>query len=304
MAQPLDWNDIRIFLAVADTGSTLQASRALGVSQSTVSRRIAAMEEAIRLRLFEKRRTGYALSESGRHLLETARTTAKAMLAFEMQAAAQKRGLAGTVRLTASDAFADYLLDRAVSEFRLEFPSIQVEIVSSAKRLDLANGDADIALRAGPRPHEPDLVGRRIAEDTWSLYCSRAYASEHGVPRTPADLASHRVIGVAAGNSATPLVAWLEDNVPESAIFMRRSSIEGILSSIANSTGVSLMSDFLASADPQLVRCFSPNLGSIAEIWLLTHERLRDVPRVRAVLDFLHAYFAEGRHIRNNGEAD
>lgn len=297
MARSLDWNDIRVFLAVADTGSTLQASRELGVSQSTVSRRVAAMEDVLRLRLFEKRRTGYALSESGRDLLETARATAKAMIAFEMQAAAQKRGSTGTVRLTASDAFSDYLLDRAVAEFRLEFPSIQIEIVSSAKRLDLANGDADIALRAGPRPHEPDLVGRRIAEDTWSLYCSQAYANEHGVPRTPADLAAHRVIGVAAGNPASSLGTWLERNVPESAIFMRRSSIEGILSSIANSTGVSLMSDFLAGADPRLVRCFSPDLGPVAEIWLLTHERLRDVPRVRAVLDFLHGYFAEGKHI-------
>jgi len=298
MPQPFDWNDIRVFLAVAETGSTLAASRRLGVSQSTVSRRVAAMEEATGIELFDKRRTGYALTDSGRELVELARTTEAAMRAFEHGVAAHQRGLTGTVRLATNEAFADRLLDRAVAAFREEYPAIQVEIVASPRRADLAKGEADVALRAGPRPSEPDLVGRRIADDTWSVYCSRDYADAHGIPRSAADLENHRFIGVPVSAPATPMLRWIEEHVPTDAIFLRRDSIEGLYSSIANATGVSLMSDFIAAANPNLVNCFSPDLGTVAEIWLLTHERLRNVPRVRALMDFLQGYFSAGRHIR------
>lgn len=303
MAAPLDWNDIRVFLAVAEHGTTLGASRELAVSQSTVSRRIAAMEEATGLHLFDKRRTGYALTETGRGLLETARTTATAMQEFRDAAAAARRGLTGTVRLATNETFASRVLDRAVAAFHAEYPAVRVDIIASPRRVDLAKGEADVAFRAGPRPDKPDLVGKRIAEDGWSVYCSRDYAAAHGVPRSAAELAGHAFIGAPDDSPDSAMLRWVRANVAEEAIVLRRDSIEGLIASISNATGLSLMSDFVAATDPNMVLCFSPGFGPVAEIWLLTHERLRHVPRVRALMDFLAGWFAAGRHIRQPGAA-
>lgn len=299
MPAPFDWNDIRIFLAVAEHGTTLSAARALRVSQSTVSRRIAAMEAATGLELFDKRRTGYALTGTGSDLVAAARATAAVMQEFQDKAASARRGLTGTVRLATNETFASRLLDRAIAAFRAEFPAIRIDIVAAPRRVDLAKGEADVALRAGPRPEQPDLVGRRVAEDTWSVYCSRDYAAAHGLPSSAAELAGHAFISAPDDGTDSPMLRWVRANVPEESVLLRRDSIEGLYASVSNSTGLSLLSDFVAAAEPNLVRCFSPDFGPVAEIWLLTHERLRTVARVRAVMDFLAAWFAENRHVRN-----
>jgi len=297
----MDWNDLRHFLAVARTGTTLAAARALRVSQSTVARRIAALETALSLTLFEKRPAGYALTEAGRALLPEAEAVEAAAAAFADTAAARQRVLSGTVRLTTNEVLAGGFLMQAMRDFRATYPGVMLEIVTADRHLDLESGEADVALRAAPPPTQPGLVGRRIAQDSWSLYCSRAHAERHGVPRSIAELAGHPFVSVEEAAYRGPILEWVRRNVSPGSVALRPNSVGGMLAAIRGGLGVGLMSDFVAARDPELVRCFDPGLPPHYEIWLLTHERLRHAPHVRAVLDYLGGYVASGLQREGHG---
>lgn len=292
----MDWNDLRFYLEVARTGTTLGASKNLRVSQSTVARRIVALEEALGLILFEKLQSGYEPTEAGRDLLAMAEEVEASVNRFKAKASANERGLSGTIRLTTNESFANYFLVKAVREFRKAYPGVRLEILTDDRLLDLSNGEADVAVRAGPRPTQGDLVGKRIAKDKWSLYCSRDYAEQHGIPTNLEELKRHGFISVDRATTGDVLTAWIDKHVDESAIVLRQSSVSGVANAIENGVGISLMTDFLFSDNPKVVKCFTPEIQDSSEIWLVTHERLRHVPRVRALMDFLGGYFAAGLH--------
>ncbi|MBI1260470.1 MAG: LysR family transcriptional regulator [Rhizobiales bacterium] len=282
-----DWNDIRFFLSVARQGTTLAASRELKVSQSTVARRIVAMEAALGLELFDKRQSGYVLSEKGDDIRAEMEAAEACLLGIEARASSLGRDVSGIVRVTTNDLFASGFLIGAIKAFQQAYPGIKLDIVTSDRLLDLAAGEADIAIRAGRRPTEPNLVGRQLAVDTWSLYCGAGYAARHGVPRNIEELAQHRIIGADPGAFAGPHLTWVEKHVRPDQVVLRQNSIPGLYAMIRNDLGISFMSDFFVAGDPQFVCCFTPDIAPYDEIWLVTHERLRHVPRVRAVLDFL-----------------
>jgi DNA-binding transcriptional LysR family regulator len=299
MAEPC-YDDLRHFLAVAETGTTLAAGRRLKVSQSTVSRRIAALEAATGLELFHKGREGYVLTEAGRVLLDPAREADRAIRAFFDGALAQRRQLSGTVRLTTNEAFASRFMPDLVRKLKAAHPGIRIELATSDRRLDLSRGEADIALRAGSRPTEAGLHGRKIADDRWSLYCSRAYAARHGIPRHVQDLGHHVLVGMDNRITGYTFLDWARDHFPEEAVIIRQNTVPSLLASIRSGLAVGFASDFLARADPEMVCCFTPDVPPPAEIWLLTHARLKGLPHVRAVFDLISAYFA--RHLAEAGE--
>ncbi|MDO9488409.1 MAG: LysR family transcriptional regulator, partial [Sphingomonadaceae bacterium] len=179
----LDWTDLRYFLAVARTGSTLAAGRALGVSQTTAARRVAALEQALELTLFERRQSGYGLTPAGEALLVSAQGVEAAAGAFADTAAAQTREISGTVKLTCEEIYAVTVLAPILRDLHEAHPGIRIELDTSDEVRDLGAGAADVALRSAKQLTGDGLVARRIAWDPWTVYCSRAYAEAHGVPR-------------------------------------------------------------------------------------------------------------------------
>src|SRR5687767_9090962 len=147
-AAMFDWNDLKPFLAVARSGTTLAAARRLRVSQPTVVRRIAALEQATGTTLFDRRRTGYALTETGRDMLPLAEAAEAAMERIEESLASRSRRLAGSIRVTAAEPLANLFLAPAVVAFRRTHPDVEVQLLLCDEFLDLARGEADVALRA------------------------------------------------------------------------------------------------------------------------------------------------------------
>lgn len=290
-----DWH---IFLGVARHGSTLAASRQLGVSQSTVSRRIDALEIALGVTLFDRRPSGYTLTGAGAHLVPRAEAIVAAVAAALSASRQFRRGLTGQVRVTVPVAFGQSFMTSAIRDFRQTCPEISVELVSSEEKLDLLAGGADVALRVGPRPDAPGLVARKILVDTWSIYCSAEYAVAHGVPRSGSDLARHPVIALSMGFRDTPLAHWMDRTVPEQAVVLRYHDIPGLLAGLAGGIGVGLMSDTVAAA-LGLELCFVPPVTEAAPLWLVTTEGLRSEPRIRAFVDFLAGYMTQGRYRRD-----
>ena len=291
-----DWNDLRYLVAVAEQGSTLKAGRALRVSQTTVARRIAALEEALGLPLFERRSAGYALTSDGEELLRYASQVSAAAEQFTQAAASRTRDLSGTVRLTTQDIFAVSLLAPMLRELHEKHPEILIELDDSQDFRDLGEGEADIALRIAYGDVGPGVVGRRLGPDDWTLYCSRDYAAQHGVPTTKAQLKKHVFIGGGGPKLWRAYSAWLHDLGLDDRIIMHHASAMGMMSAIRSGLGIAVLPIIIADADPDLVQCVPPKGGHGRTMWLVTHERVRHSPRVRTVIDFLYERIS--RHMK------
>ena len=290
-----DWNDLRHFLAVARSGSTLAAARVLRVNQTTCARRLAALEAAIGQRLFDRTQDGCLLTEAGAALLARAEAVEAAAQDFADEAAFRQRTLKGVLRVTASESVANSVLTPALGEFATLYPDISVEMVIADRMLDLNGGEADIAVRATTQPLEGDLFCRKVIDCDWALYCSVDYAGRHGAPAGFADLDRHACIGGTGAIAEAPWVTWINENAPAAQILTRSSTLTNQIHAVRTGLGLALLPDLLADPDPLLIRC-SDNVEPLkSTIWLVAPERLRDVGRVRAFMDFIGPYVAAYR---------
>ena len=292
----LDWNDLRYFLAVADHGSTLAAGRSLRVSQTTVARRIAALEESLGLTLFEKRQAGYVLTPAGEGLVDRARSVEQAAEGFGEASAALARDCSGVVRITTQEIFANTLLAPILKELHDLQPQIVIEIDTQQRILDLGAGEADISLRSTAAEQPAGIVGRSLGIDDWTLYCSREYAERHGIPRTRDELKRHSIIGGGGVKLWVHYEAWLRKLGLEDRVAMHHATSTGLLSGVRSGFGLGVLPCIVADAEPDLIRCIPPRTDHGRQMWLLTHERVRHTPRVRLVIDFLYDRLM--RHMR------
>ena len=292
----LDWNDLRYFLGVARDGSTLAAARSLRVSQTTVARRIAALEDALGFPLFDKRQAGYKLTPLGEDLLARAEEVELAATGFADAAAAQSRDLSGTVKITTEEVYAITLLAPILRELHETHPEIVIELDTSQTVRDLGAGEADISLRSTKGGQPAGLVGRQLCIDDWALYCSRDYAARHGVPKSLTELRDHSFIGGGGGNLWIHYQAFLKTLSLEQKVAMHHATSGGLLSGIRSGFGIAVLPCIVADADPDLVRCLPPRSDHERILWLFTHERVRRTPRIRTVIDFLYERLS--RHVR------
>ncbi len=283
-----DWNDLRYFLAVADEGSTLAAGRALGVSQTTVSRRIAALEEALGWSLFERLTTGYMLTDAGQELIEHARTVGTHAESLASAASAKSRSATGTVRITVEDVYSVTVLAPIIRGLRKAHPDLRIDLDTTSEVRSLAAGEADVAIRSCVTPDDPNIVGRRLFPDNFSFYCSKEYADANGVPAGPEQLAEHALIAGGGGGIGRAYEAWLASKGLTGAVVLHTGSATGLLSAVKSGAGIAALPCIVAEREPDLMRCYPLARDNSSFMWLLTHERLRHTPRVRAVMDFLY----------------
>ena len=296
----IDWNDWRYFLAVADSGSTLAAGRMLRVSQTTVARRVAALEEALGVTLFDRRPGGYTLTEAGSNMIDEAQALATAADRAEQKARAHGREAAGTVKLTTEEIFAMTLLSPWLRELHERFPAIRLELDTVNTLRDLGAGEADIALRSTSKEQPAGTVGRAICRDDWTLYCSRDYAERNGVPKSRDALKRHVIIAGGGGNLARVYSRWLHELGLEQQIAMEHGSSGGLLTAVRSGIGIAALPCIVADGDPDLIRCVPP-ADHGRTMWLLTHDRVKRSPAVRAVIDYLYERLTQ--HVRRLEEA-
>jgi DNA-binding transcriptional LysR family regulator len=284
-----DWSDVRFFLAVARGGSTLAAARVLRVNQTTVVRRIEALEAALKTQLFVRNQDGYRLSEAGDELLAQAERVAIEADTLERLAAQRRRTLSGVIRVTTIENLASLILTPMLAEFIELYPEVKVEVICTDHRLNLARGDADIAIRAGNLPNEPGIVVRKLADDPWSAYCSPAYAEKHGVPKCGDDLNSHWIIGVEGNFIKLNPFIWLADAAPRAKVRNVCNSGVNMLAAIKAGHGVGLLPKIAVyGAERDLIECFAvPEFDS--GFYLATRSDLKDVPRIRSFSEFIVA---------------
>jgi len=281
-----DWNDVKALLAVARGGSTAAAARELGVNQTTVARRLEALERDLDARLVERHQAGASLTDAGLSLVADAEAMERAAASMRQTLEAHRRGVAGTLRVTLSEMLAGTAMTPLLAEFRELYPDIALELIVTDQMLDVAAGEADIAFRGSQSLADSSLVARKVSSTNWALYCSRAYANRMGLPATPADLKNHVVIGGTDEPQTIPGLQPVLRQAPGVTPTLKSTSMTNLFASIQAGLGIGPMPCITADADPDLVQVFPPDPESMAYTWIITRPELKDAPRVRAFIDF------------------
>jgi len=278
-----DWNDLRVFLAIARGGSLNAAARQTGLNHSTVFRRLNALEESLQVRLFERQAQGYRLTAEGEAIKPEAEAVEGAIHALERKVAGRDYALGGDLRVTTPVGLATAYLARYLPEFTAQYPGIRVDILAADNDFDLSRREADIALRATNRPPE-DLVGRKVVSSVWSVVGSNAYLRRHGRPKSMADLHDQALIGAERGFQRLPVFAWLHRHFADERFVVRSSELMSMVALAEQGMGLAFLPGDFSHASLKTLFPIEPRFEST--LWLLTHPDLRHLGRVKAFMDF------------------
>jgi len=283
----IDWNLIKSFVVVAETGSLSAAARKLSASQPTLGRHIAELEQALGVTLFRRGRSGYQLTEAGAVLYERGRAVAERATAFSLLALGSVEAIEGTVRIAASEVVAAYVLPEMTARLGAEEAGLEVEIVASNQVENLLRRDADIAVRM-VEPRQNELVARKVTDIPLCLCAAKSYLDRRGRPLQPSDLAQHALIGFDRSDEMIHAFAAFGVPVGRSTFRFRSDNQIVLLEALRAGNGIGVIQEPLADRDP-LVEKLLPGLPlPTLPVWLAVHRDVRNSVRIRRVLDFLH----------------
>ena len=281
----LSWDDFRFAKAIAEARSLGGAAERLGVNHSTVFRRLAHIEERLGSRLFERSRTGYALTPCGEEMVRLADRMGDDIIAFERKVTGHDLRPSGELRVTTNDTLFAHLVSAVLAAFRPAYPDILLDVVVANEELNLSRRDADVAVRATLHPPET-LIGRRVAAVAWAIFAPQARAGQRF---DLADARAHPWVGFGGALAAIKPAKWLRERVGEDRVVYRIDTVLGLAAAAAAGVGLALLPCFVGSATPGLARLAAPVGELDTGLWLLTHPDLRNAARVRAFLDFAAA---------------
>ena len=280
------WTDYKVLLALGDAGSIAGAARLLGVDASTVSRRLAAAEEALGAVLIIRGGRDFVFTAEGRMALEAAQGMQELAVSAAGAIRAAKTAVEGLVRISCVAGLAGPLLEFQAA-VEAKYPKLHVEVSADFERADLAKGEADIALRMA-EPHEPDLIANQCFEIGLSLFAAKSYVARHGLPATEAELGNHKLILYTRRFAELPAFNWLERYATANAHTMRADGPDMMLGLVSTGGGIGII-DFHGDAAPDLVRVFAQPTAFVRG-WLVYHESARNTARVKAVVEMLIAF--------------
>jgi DNA-binding transcriptional LysR family regulator len=287
----MDWDKLRIFHAVASAGSFTHAGQMLTLSQSAVSRQISALEEEITTPLFQRHARGLTLTDEG-EMLYAAVTDVLSRLAQAEEALKNVRDAPrGTLKITSSHGIGTYWLVPRMDAFLKEYPEVEVHLVMEDRELDLAQREADIAIRMRA-PVQADLIQRKLFTVHYHMYATKEYLERYGNPKSLDDLADHTII--AYGETAAPEIReinWLLEETRRrlggKGRTIRINNVTGILCATESGLGIAAVPDYVAADRPHLLRVLPDVPGPSFDVHLVYADALRQSKRVGAFRDFL-----------------
>jgi DNA-binding transcriptional LysR family regulator len=291
----MNWDDVRMFLAVARTGQLLAASKRLGVNHATLSRRVTALEESLKTRLLVRRTNGCELTAEGEIFLRAAERMETEMLAAQSQVGRIDSAIAGTVRIGAPDGFGVSFLAPRLGQLTARYPELKIQLVPVPRSFSLSQREADIAITI-ERPEQGRLVSSRLTDYTLGLYASRDYLRDHPVPTMVEALKEHRRIGYVEDLIYSPSLNYTGEVMRNWDAGFEISSAIGQNEAVLSGAGIGILHNYIARSHGSLVRLL-PDISIRRAYWTIYHESARDLARVRMVADFLHDLVREERQI-------
>ena len=281
----VNWDDVRVFLAVARAGQILAASRRLVLNHATVARRLDALETALGVKLFDRRPNGCEPTAEGAGFLLAAERMEAEMLDARAQLTRGETELSGTVRIGAPDGFGTAFLAPRLGALAERHPGLTVQLVPVPRAFSISRREADIAITV-ERPAQGRLVARRLVSYALGLYANERYLGRHGCPETTEDLRSHRLVGHVEDLVYSASLQYTGEVLADWQSRFEISSALGQTEAVAAGTGIGILHAFIAGGRPELRRIL-PAIEIRREYWLVIHESARALPRIRAAADFI-----------------
>ncbi|MGR9134444.1 LysR family transcriptional regulator [Rhizobium leguminosarum] len=291
----MNWDDVRIFLAVARTGQILAASKRLGLNHATLSRRLTSLEEALKTRLFIRRTNGCELTAEGEVFLASAERMETEMLAAQASLGHTDTAIAGTVRVGAPDGFGVSFLAPRMGRLIERHPELKIQLVPVPRSFSLSQREADIAITL-ERPEQGRLVSSKLTDYTLGLYASRDYLASQGTPGDIDALKAHPRIGYVEDLIFTASLNFSGEVMRSWDASFEISTAIGQTEAVRSGAGIGILHDYIARQYPELQRIL-PEVSIRRAYWTTYHETARDLMRVRSVADFLQELVSAERHI-------
>ena len=289
-----DWDDLRMFLAVARGRKIAVAARGLGIDPTTLARRIARLERALGTNLFELSLGERILSARGHALLAHAEQIESAALAAAEEATGASHRLAGQVRLSVAEGLGTWVLAPGLADFHARHPGIRLDLISASGFLNPSKREADMALMLA-RPQRGRLSLQRLGSYRLHLYAAPLYLDRFGAPAQPAALLDHILIGYVPDFIFSPELDYLHEVHAGLEAHLRATSINMQHRMIAEGAGIGILPDFIGCEDAGLVQLMPEEVEITRSFWLVIHEDLRPLPRIDAVAEWLRERVAQMR---------
>ena len=275
----LDWSDVRIFLAVARSGTLGAAARMVGQTQPTMGRRLRALEEALGHVLFQRTSDGFVLTDEGTAVLSYAERMEEEALGFTRALAGQDAKLTGLLRVSSSDWFGVHVLTPVFARFLARHPEVSIELVTDSRRYNLARREADLVFRITPFD-EPDVVQRKLMHIDYALY-----GHPDLDPPRAGDGEGQKLVSMDGAFDQLPDVLWVKRLLPEAKIAFGSNNRDAQAHMCAQGVGFAVLPCPLGDADARLRRFDLGEAPPGRDVWLGYHRDLKRVARLRALLD-------------------
>ncbi|TDX30117.1 LysR family transcriptional regulator [Rhodovulum visakhapatnamense] len=292
----MDWDKLRIFHAVADAGSLTHAGETLHLSQSAVSRQIRALEESLGSTLFHRHARGLILTEQGELLFDATSAMARRLDTAVARIRDSVEEVFGELRVTTTTGFGSLWLAKRLPVLYQRYPELKIDLMLEEQVLDLPMREADVAIRM-KEPSQADLIRLRLMNIKMRLYATQPYLDAHGMPATPEDLSSHRLIcqntssaQVAAG--ARLVRELMTYNIPST---LTVNNYFGVLQAVLNGLGIGVLPDYVTEDHPHLVRVLDDIESHDVPVFLAYPEELRASRRIAAFREFITEQIMEKR---------
>jgi len=282
----LDWDNLRVFLAVARARGVSAAARALEMNVTTVYRRLAALSESLGSELFEPGGTERKLTAQGLALMNRVEEMESAAMTALAEATGRQKGYAGQVRLSVAEGFGTWILAPALPAFQEQHPGIRLDIITASGFLNPSKREADMAVMLA-RPQRGNLSVQRLGDYRLHLYASPRYLAVHGVPRGRAALHDHVLTGYVPEFLFSPELDYLDEVEAGLEANLRSTSLGIQRQLVLGGAGIGVLPDFIVPPESGLVRVLEDDVEITRSFWLVTHRSLVRLARIRAVSDLL-----------------
>jgi len=283
------WTELRTALYVAKLGTVSAASEALDIHRATVNRHIDGLEEELGTRIFIRHGRGYTLTEAGQDVLRVAQKTEDLMQDLSGRVQGQTKDIVGELTITTLPVFSKLLME-SVARFRQDYSACRVLITATEDLARLEFAEAHIALRAGPKPENPDYVVQAYATAPISLYAHQSYLHRYGRPTDPSDLSGHAFVGSSAEPGRAPFSMWLNARITRDQLALATENHRVREEAIFAGVGMGFLSSFEVEGRHDMVQVFPPEDDWRVPLWLVTHVDLHRTAKVQAMLSYMKRY--------------
>jgi len=287
----MNWDDVRIFLAIQSAGTLRGAAQRLAIDQTTVGRRLTGLERELGSRLFLRTTGGLVLTDTGQQVLRMAEGMERMAVSFERLGEGADARVAGEVRVTTTDALAVDFVVPAIERLRGKHPEVRVILSTTTRLLDLTRREADIAVRT-LRPEQPDLIVRQLGCWEVGLYATRGYLAKHGEPQPGNGFAGHDIALYQEGVTGRQDDTLVGEPRTNGCVVAELDSSLMLATFVRTGLAVGELPEYLARRDTELVRLWPDRRRAKPyESWLVLHQDLAHTARVRVVVEAITAAF-------------